>query len=61
MADSVSPSSATMHNPAEATTLANAAVAGQAVSGNGVASPIPTGLTGSFAAYEVGDFYDELF
>ena len=34
---------------------------GQAVAGNGSANPVPTGLTGSFAAYEVGDFYDELF
>ncbi len=61
MAESVSPSSATMNNPAEATSLANSAVVGLAAAGNGVASPVPTGLTGSFAAYEVGDFYDELF
>src|ERR1700722_9850909 len=61
MADSVSPSSATMKNPAEASSLASTAAAGEAASGNGVASPISTGLTGSFAAYEVGDFYDELF
>jgi uncharacterized circularly permuted ATP-grasp superfamily protein len=61
MAESVSPSSATMNKTVAALPLAANGIVGQAPAGNGVASPVPTGLTGSFAAYEVGDFYDELF
>ncbi|HUE14525.1 MAG TPA: circularly permuted type 2 ATP-grasp protein, partial [Planctomycetaceae bacterium] len=56
MAESVSPLPATMNNAAE-----SHIVPGNVVPGNGVSNSVSAGLTGAFAAYEVGDFYDEVF
>ena len=51
MAESVSPIAATMNAAAESLKVAS----------NGVSNSVSAGLTGAFAAYEVGDFYDEVF